>query len=84
MTDNVDLPGQQYTLDPNMAYDDNLDTAILALSKGRPFFRNLLNDEKIRLMKNHQSDCTHVIVRADGSRFFGRLTGDVTQYTNLS
>jgi hypothetical protein len=84
MIDNNDPNGRQYTLDPNMEYDDNLDMAILALSKGKPFLRNLLNDERIKLMENHQSDYTHVIVRADGSKVYGRLIGDVTQHTNLS
>jgi hypothetical protein len=84
MIDNNDPNGRQYTLDPNMDYDDNLDMAILALSKGKPFLRNLLNDERIKLMKNHQSNYTHVIVRADGSKVYGRLTGDVIQHTNLS
>jgi len=84
MTDNEDPRGRQYTLDPNMEYDDNLDMAISALSKGKPFLRNLLNDERIGLMKAHQSDYTHVIVWPDGRKVYGRLTGDVTEHTNLS
>jgi hypothetical protein len=76
--------GKQYTLDPKMTCDADLLDAALSLTAKGVYMRNLMLDERIDLMKRYQSNCTHVIVRADGQKVYGRLTGDVIESTNLS
>ena len=75
--------GRVLQLDPTLPYDPVIDTAILSVAK-ETYMRNLLHDERIELMKKYQTNCTHVIVREDGQKVYGRLTGEVTEATNLS
>jgi len=84
MTDKSKSAYKEFRVPPNMDYDADLNQAILIKSKGQPFFRNLTNDERIMIMKEHQCDHTHVAVDADGSALYGRLTGNPRRYTNLS
>lgn len=80
--------GNIFQIDPQIECDltvmEALDQMLLSKAGGNCFMRNLLLDERIVMMKELQSDCTHVIVRDDGKRIYGRLTRDVTLATNLS
>lgn len=87
MTNNLPS-GNIFQIDPQIECDltvmEALDQMLLSKAGGKCFMRNLLLDERIVMMKELQSDCTHVIVRDDGKRIYGRVNGNAVQSTNLS
>jgi hypothetical protein len=63
MTDKSKSAYKEFRVHPNMDYDADLNQAILIKSKGQPFFRNLTNDERIMIMKEHQCPQTPIFIQ---------------------